>query len=105
MAGTSGDGIDAACVEIEGLGADMQVRFLWHHAVPFSVSLRRRLLAVMAPAATRTETLARLHADLGEAFGRAADEAIAAARPAERPALIGLAGQTVCHLPSSRVSL
>jgi anhydro-N-acetylmuramic acid kinase len=53
----------------------------------------------MAPAETRTEELARLHADLGQAFAAAAAEAIEAAPRHERPALIGLAGQTVCHYP------
>ncbi len=53
----------------------------------------------MAPAVTRTEELARLHADLGDAFGEAAAGAIRGADPRQGPSLIGLAGQTVCHLP------
>lgn len=59
-------------------------------------------MAVMAPAATTTEAIARLHAELGEAFGAAAREAIRASHARQRPTLIGLAGQTVCHLPQSR---
>lgn len=102
MAGTSGDGIDAACVRIEGSGDSMAVRFLWHRHKPFPPSLRRRVLAAMAPAVTRTEALARLHADLGDAFAQAASAAIHEADRSERPSLIGLAGQTVCHLPHAR---
>lgn len=53
----------------------------------------------MAPASTSTEEIARLHADLGEAFADAARSAIEEASSGQRPSLIGLAGQTVCHLP------
>jgi len=100
MAGTSADGIDAACVRIDGSGKSMRVRFLWHRHRSFSASLRRQLLSAMAPAEIRTEQVARLHADLGDAFAQAAWEAIRAAGVRERPSLIGLAGQTVCHLPA-----
>jgi len=101
MAGTSGDGIDAACVRIEGVGAKMRVQFEWYHHRPFSSALRRRLLAAMAPAETTTEQIARLHADLGEAFAQTACEGIVEAGRSACPTLIGLAGQTVCHLPGS----
>lgn len=99
MAGTSGDGIDLACVRIEGVGARMRPRLLWHRHAAFMPGLRRRLLAAMAPAETTTQEIAHLHADLGEAFGRAAARAIGLAHRSERPSLIGLSGQTVCHLP------
>lgn len=102
MAGTSGDGIDAACVRIVGLGERMQVRYVAHFHRPFRPALRRRLMAAMAPAVTTTEELARLHADLGDAFADAACRAIEALKRKERPSLVGLAGQTVCHLPGAR---
>ncbi len=102
MSGTSGDGIDVACVRIEGVGERMKPRVLWHRHRPFAADLRRRLLAVMAPANTTTQEIARLHADLGEAFAEAACRAIAQAGRGERPSLIGLPGQTVCHLPGPR---
>ncbi len=99
MSGTSGDGIDLACVRIEGAGERMRPRLLWHRHTGFAPSLRRRLLAVMAPAETTTQEIAYLHADLGEAFAKSAAWAIGLASRAERPSLIGLPGQTVCHLP------
>ena len=102
MAGTSGDGIDAACVRITGVGASMRVKLLWHRHRRFAPQLRRRLLLAMAPAETTTQELAQLHADLGDAFGNAAQRAIEAAPPSQRPILIGLAGQTVCHLPRAQ---
>ncbi len=102
MSGTSADGIDAACVRIRGRGLSMGWEFLWHHHRPYPGALRRRLLAVMAPAATRTEEVATLDADIGEAFAAAAVDAIRRAPAGQRPAIIGLAGQTVCHLPGRR---
>lgn len=102
MSGTSGDGVDLAAVAIRGYGMSMRARFLWHEHLSFSCSLRRRLLAAMAPAATRTEELARLHTELGDLYGRAAVAAIRKNANAGRPVLIGVAGQTLCHLPTRR---
>lgn len=102
MAGTSGDGIDAACVRIHGRGEDMKVRLLCHRHRPFPPAFRRRLLATMAPAETTTQDLARLHTELGERFGRAARHVIDDLPRRHRPSLVGLAGQTICHLPSGR---
>lgn len=102
MAGTSADGIDAAIVRIVGEGESMRVRFLHHYHMPYKRDLRRRLLAVMAPAATATEEIARLHATLGEAFGEAAKRAIQQVQRRQRPSVISLSGQTICHLPHDR---
>jgi anhydro-N-acetylmuramic acid kinase len=102
MAGTSADGIDAAIIRVQGSGLSMRVRLVHHHHVPFPRDLRRRLLAVMAPVRTSTEELARLHALLGEAFAGAAAQAMGGVGRSERPSLIGLSGQTVCHLPNDR---
>lgn len=99
MAGTSGDGIDAAVIRVEGSGEAMRVRFVLHHQRPFPRRLRSRLLSVMAPAETTTQELATLHADLGEAFGRVARETVELLPRRQRPMVIGLAGQTICHLP------
>ncbi len=102
MAGTSADGIDAACVRIVGRGADMRASLVLHRHFAFPRRLRRRLLAAMAPAATTTEEIAALHADLGEAFAAASVDTIKRLSKPSRPSLIGLAGQTVCHLPGRR---
>ncbi|MBI4581552.1 MAG: anhydro-N-acetylmuramic acid kinase [Planctomycetes bacterium] len=102
MAGTSCDGIDAACVRIVGEGEAMKVRLVHHRHQPFARSLQRRLLAVMAPSATRTEEIAHLHVELGEAFGLAARRLIGELGRRERPSVIGLSGQTVCHYPRVR---
>jgi len=100
MSGTSADGIDAAGIAITGKGLSMRVRFLWLLHYPFRPALRRRVLAAMAPAETTTQEIARLDADLGDAFAEAAVQALEETDRKQRPTLIGLAGQTVCHLPS-----
>jgi anhydro-N-acetylmuramic acid kinase len=102
MSGTSADGVDAVVADIAGRGERMKARVVLHRHQRFSAQLRERLLAVMAPAATHTEEIARLHAELGEVFARAAQGAIRRLEPDCRPSLIGLAGQTVCHLPGRR---
>lgn len=102
MSGTSADGVDAVAVRIAGRGERMRAEVVLHHHLRFPAGLRERLLAVMAPAVTSTEEISRLHAELGDAFGRAARAAIGRLPPAGHPTLIGLAGQTVCHLPGRR---
>lgn len=102
MAGTSADGIDAAIIRVAGSGLGMRIRFVHHYHVPFERRLRQRLLSAMAPAATTTEEIALLHAKLGEAFGEAAKQAIQQVGKHYRPCVIGLAGQTLCHLPGGR---
>lgn len=103
--GTSADGVDAVACEITGRGLGMKVRVIGHVHRPYRVELRNRLLAVMAPAATRTEEICRLETEVGGAF---ADGAAAAVKRLglKRVDLIGSHGQTICHLPprSSTVS-
>ncbi len=101
MTGTSADGIDAACIRATGRGPGLRVALLGHLHRPFAPGLRRRILEVMAPAETRTEHLARLHADLGEACAQAACRALKALPEAREACVIGLAGQTVCHYPGT----
>lgn len=96
--GTSADGVDAVACEITGRGLGMKVRVLGHVQQPYSVALRDRLLAVMAPAATRTEELCRLETEVGEAFADAAAAAVKNLR-LRRVDFIGSHGQTICHLP------
>ncbi|HOB76588.1 MAG TPA: anhydro-N-acetylmuramic acid kinase [Phycisphaerae bacterium] len=102
MSGTSADGVDAVVMDIAGRGERMHAQVVLHHHLGFPTRLRQRLLAVMAPAATSTEEIARLHAELGEVFARAALGAIRRLGSSRPPSLIGLAGQTVCHLPGRR---
>jgi len=99
--GTSADGVDAAACEIVGRGDRMQVRLIGHVARRYQTDLRRRILAVMSPAQTRTEDICRLNAEVGQAFARTA-KAAARRLGLSRIDLIGSHGQTICHLPPRR---
>ncbi len=100
MSGTSCDGVDAALVEIDGSGLDMHVAFVAHRHVEYAEPLRNALLAVMAPAKTRTEDLAGLNVQLGEEFARCARQLMEQAGVrADQLTAIGSHGQTICHMP------
>jgi anhydro-N-acetylmuramic acid kinase len=99
--GTSADGVDAAVCEITGRGLSMRVKLLGHIARPYSPQLRKRILAIMAPAETRTEELCLLNREIGLAFAATARAAIRRFG-LKRLDLIGSHGQTICHLPPGR---
>ncbi len=100
MSGTSCDGVDAALIEVEGMGLDMQVRFIDHCELTYQPDLRDALLDVMAPAATRTEQIARLNMTLGRAFAECAMKLLHQTEvQAPDIAAIGSHGQTICHMP------
>ena len=96
--GTSADGVDAVACEISGRGLKMRVRVIGHLSRRYPAALRRRLLAAMAPADTRTEEICRLHTEVGQAFARAAMAAVDRFG-LPRVDLTGSHGQTICHLP------
>ncbi len=100
MSGTSCDGVDAALVEISGRGLDMQVEFVGHCNTPYPEPLRNALLAVMAPAKTRTEELASLNMEVGHVFAQCARHLMEqTATHADELTAIGSHGQTICHMP------
>lgn len=93
MSGTSLDGADfALCREA---GGRMLLEDFW--SVAFPASLRRRLAAAAADAATTWE-LGRLHHDLGRFYARAAVRGLRG----RRVDAAGLHGQTVFHAPPPR---
>lgn len=96
--GTSADGVDAVACEITGRGLGMKVKVLGHLQRAYAPALRRRILAVMAPAATRTEELCRLEVEVGRTFADAAATLVRKLR-LKRVDFIGSHGQTICHLP------
>lgn len=99
--GTCADGVDAVACEVTGRGAAMRVRLLGHFQRAYPKTLRERLLALMAPAATRTEELCRLDAEIGERFAEVG--AVLVDRLGlSRIDLVGSHGQTICHLPPGR---
>lgn len=106
MSGTSADGVDAVACEVRGAGEAMRAVILAHVHLPYSNLLRDELLAIMAPAATRTETLCRLDVAVAEAFAAVARRVMrAAGLTPRRVAVIGSHGQTICHLPERGATL
>ncbi len=105
MSGTSGDGVDAALVEVDPQAFDQGrpfQRLLGHHGVPYEPALRE---AVLAAAANRMdpEHLCILQRRLGAHHARAAADLCAALQL--RPDLASLHGQTVQHHPQAGATL
>src|SRR5262245_19463517 len=98
MSGTSGDGVDAALVEVSGRNRSMKARALAAQTLPYPHSLQQRI--VTASVSGTVADICHLNALLGEWFADAALQVIRQAklRPADI-ALIGSHGQTVHHLP------
>ena len=98
MSGTSGDGVDAALVEITRSRKGLDIQTIAFHALPYPRSLQQRILA--ASASGSVAEICHLNALLGEWFANAALGAIRTAglRPKDID-LIGSHGQTVHHLP------
>lgn len=98
MSGTSGDGVDAALVDIRGSGLDLRVTVRAFAPTPYPAGLQRRVLRLCSGGSLAD--LCHLNAVLGEWFAKAALRVIrkAGLRPSG-VALIGSHGQTVQHLP------
>jgi anhydro-N-acetylmuramic acid kinase len=96
MSGTSVDGIDVACVDLELDGDQLSCRYRGLLSAPFEAALRDRIVAALPPGQPGAGELCRLHAELGDAYARAFADA--ASRLAEGLAdLAVLHGQTIFH--------
>lgn len=97
MSGTSGDGIDAAVVEIRGAPPALTAELLSFTCVPFSPEQRVRIMALFSGTA---ESICEMNFVLGEWFAAAAARAVESAGLSwSQIDLIGSHGQTVYHLP------
>ena len=92
ICGTSLDGIDAARISLEPRGSGYAVETLAFALVPFEAALRARIAAAYPPAQVDALALSRLHAEVGEAFARAA--LVVGAEAAD---VIGSHGLTLAH--------
>jgi anhydro-N-acetylmuramic acid kinase len=98
MSGTSGDGVDAALVEISPRKTGLRIKMIAFHPLPYPRSLQQRILS--ASVSGTVSELCHLNALLGEWFANAALGAIRAAKLHPKDIdLIGSHGQTVHHLP------
>lgn len=99
MSGTSGDGVDAALVDIRGSGHALKVKPLAFVSCPYPADLQQLVLAVSARGTV--SEICHLNVVLGEWFAKAALRVIkqAGLEPAKID-LIGSHGQTIHHLPN-----
>lgn len=99
MSGTSGDGIDAALVRIEGeRETDLTVEMVDALALPFDDPTREAIFELFRPSTGSVDKICRMNFVLGELFAQAAE---AVAREAgfalEQIDLIASHGQTIWH--------
>jgi anhydro-N-acetylmuramic acid kinase len=98
MSGTSGDGVDAALVEIDPRKSGLRIKMAAFHPLPYPRSLQQRILS--ASVSGTVSELCHLNALLGEWFANAALGVIRVAKLLPKDIdLIGSHGQTVHHLP------
>src|ERR687898_2298445 len=98
MSGTSGDGVDAALVEVSGRGLTLRARALAAQTLSYPRSLQQRILA--ASVSGTVADVCHLNALLGEWFADAVLSVIRLAKlqPSDID-LVGSHGQTMHHLP------
>lgn len=98
MSGTSVDGIDAALVEVTGIGYDVQFELLATHNADYPPELRERILLVCGGAALSMAEVAAMDDGIAIAFAQAAQQL----GPAD---LIASHGQTIFHRPPTASQL
>ena len=71
MSGTSADGIDVACADLDVAGDVLHCRYAGLASTPFEDSLRDRVVAAMPPGKPGAGELCELHVELGTAYAGA----------------------------------
>ncbi len=96
--GSSGDGVDAALVELQGVGLEMRSRLLHALEQPFPAELRELVRQASGAAACEIRQVGLLHRLLGETFAAAARSvADAASLSFQQVQCVGCTGHTVWH--------
>jgi anhydro-N-acetylmuramic acid kinase len=96
MSGTSIDGIDVACVDLELDGDELRCVYRGLHSVPFAAKLRDRIVAALPPGQPGAGELCRLHTELGDRYADAF-QAAASQLAGGRADLAVMHGQTFFH--------
>lgn len=96
MSGTSVDGIDVACVDLDLSGDELECSYLGLLSVPFDRALRDRIIRALPPGAPGAGELCQLHARLGSAYA-GAFAAACQQLAGDRADLAVLHGQTFYH--------
>jgi anhydro-N-acetylmuramic acid kinase len=101
--GSSADGVDAALVELRGVGLDLRLGQMHGLHQPYAPELRDLIRRVAGPAPCEVRQVSRLHRLLGETFAAAARAvADAATLSLQKVLCIGCPGHTLGHEPEGR---
>src|SRR5215470_17867640 len=101
--GSSADGVDAALLEVGGVGLEMQVRLAWALHQPYGPELHAMIQQVSTASACETRQVGLLHRLLGETFAAAARSvADQASMSLHKVQCIGCPGHTVWHESGGR---
>ncbi|TMB77007.1 MAG: anhydro-N-acetylmuramic acid kinase [Chloroflexi bacterium] len=100
MSGTSGDGADAAAIELDVPAKE--VRVLATASAPFPKRVRDAVLALGEGGTADAREIARLHGLLGDEYAALAQGV--ATKLGRKPDVIAIHGQTIAHLPEEKVT-
>ena len=101
--GASVDGVDAALVELEGIGLSLRVRQSHGLHQPYAPELRDLIRRVSSQGPCEGRQVSRLHRLLGETFaGAARTVADSASLSLQKVQCVGCPGHTVWHEPDGR---
>jgi anhydro-N-acetylmuramic acid kinase len=101
--GSSADGVDAALLELRGVGLEMRVQQMHGLHQPFPPELRKLVQLVCGPQPTDVAQVSRLHRLLGETFaGAARAVGDGAVTSPQKVLCVGCAGHAAGHEPEGR---
>lgn len=104
MSGTSGDGVDAALVEIIGHGTGMSAVVRQHVHVPYKAEVRSLFFLVRSGGYCQLTDIAAIGREVSLAYARAVHGVLRAARiSASEIACIAAHGQTLFHSPPNTI--
>jgi len=101
MTGTSCDGLDCVCVEVDANGS---WKILWNDSAKYPPKLKEQVLRFQLPKQKNSVLeILKLNRDLGTWYGQCLQKLIGAHDP--KPQVIACHGQTVAHFPDDEVTL
>jgi anhydro-N-acetylmuramic acid kinase len=101
--GSSAVGVDAALMELSGLGLELKLEQMVGLHQPYPAELRELIRRVAGPGPCDVRQVSRLHRLLGETFASAARAvADSASLPLQKVLCVGCPGHTVGHEPDGR---
>lgn len=102
MSGTSLDGIDAALVDIDGIGTKTKVKLLEATTLPLTDEMKGLIKTACDPKKSNVQSISQLNVKLGYHFLEACQKVCRKANmPEERVDFVASHGQTIWHEPAS----